>query len=140
MLEPFLGRSELAHHGHRVVDGQQLMQATSDFMLGWIRVKDISGLERDYYVRQFWDQMGSAVVDVAPPNTMDVYAQICAKTLARAHARSGDAIAIPSYLGTSDAFDRALARFAELYADQNQRDSTALKAAANTGRVSVKVG
>ena len=138
VLEPFLGKSELANHGHRVVDGQQVMQATSDPLLGWIRVKDVAGEERDYYVRQLWDAKGSALVDVAPPKTMEVYAQICARTLARAHARTGDAIAISSYLGTSDSFDRALAAFAELYADQNERDYAALKAAADGGRINVQ--
>jgi uncharacterized protein (DUF2252 family) len=138
VLEPYLGRSEFANHGQRVVDGQKLMQATSDFMLGWIRVKGFTGHERDYYVRQLWDQKGSALADIATARTLAIYAQVCAKTLARAHARSGDAVAISSYLGTSDTFDQALATFAESYADQNERDYQALNAAVDAGRIRVE--
>jgi uncharacterized protein (DUF2252 family) len=140
VLEPFLGKSEFSNHGHRVVAGQQLMQATSDPMLGWIRVEDLEGSERDFYVRQLWDAKGSALVDLMEPKTMEAYAEICASTLARAHARSGDAIAISSYLGTSDTFDRALNTFAELYADQNEQDYATLKSAADTGRIAVQTG
>ena len=116
------------------------MQATSDPLLGWVRVNDLEGVKRDYYVRQLWDAKGSALIDIAPPKTLEVYAQICAQTLARAHARSGDAIAISSYLGTSDSFDQALATFAELYAYQNERDFEALRAAADAGTIKVKTG
>jgi uncharacterized protein (DUF2252 family) len=140
VLEPFLGKSEFSNHGHRVVAGQQLMQATSDPMLGWIRVQDLEGSERDFYVRQLWDAKGSALVDLMEPKTMEAYAEICASTLARAHARSGDAVAISSYLGTSDTFDRALNAFAELYADQNAQDYATLKMAADTGRIAVETG
>jgi uncharacterized protein (DUF2252 family) len=140
VLETFLGKSEFANHGQRVVDGQRLMQATSDLMLGWLRVADLKGVERDFYVRQLWDAKGSALVDVMEPKTMEVYGQICGRTLARAHARSGDAVAIASYLGRSDTFDQALATFAETYADQNERDYTALKAAADDGRVEIQTG
>ena len=140
VLEPFLGRSGFANHGQRVVEGQRLMQAASDTMLGWIHVTGVDGVERDFYLRQLWDSKGSALVDVMEPKTMEAYAEICGQTLARAHARSGDAVAISSYLGTSDAFDRALAIFAEAYADQNERDYAALKAAADSGRVEVQSG
>jgi uncharacterized protein (DUF2252 family) len=140
VLEPSLGKSEFSNHGHRVVAGQRLMQATSDPMLGWIRVEDLEGLERDFYVRQLWDAKGSALVDLMEPKTMEAYAEICASTLARAHARSGDAVAISSYLGTSDTFDRALNAFAELYADQNEQDYATLKTAADTGRIEVQTG
>ncbi len=140
VLEPFLGRSGFANHGQRVVEGQRLMQAASDTMLGWIHVTGVDGVERDYYLRQLWDSKGSALIDVMEPRTMEVYAQLCGQTLARAHARSGDAVAISSYLGTSDAFDRALAVFAEAYADQNERDYAALKAAADSGRIDVQTG
>ena len=140
VLEPFLGRSGFANHGQRVVEGQRLMQAASDTMLGWIHVTGVDGVERDYYIRQLWDSKGSALIDVMEPRTMEVYAQLCGQTLARAHARSGDAVAISSYLGTSDAFDRALAAFAEAYADQNERDYAALKAAADSGRIEVQTG
>ena len=140
VLEPFLGGSGFANHGQRVVEGQRLMQAASDTMLGWIHVTGVDGVERDYYIRQLWDSKGSALIDVMEPRTMEVYAQLCGQTLARAHARSGDAVAISSYLGTSDAFDRALAAFAEAYADQNERDYAALKAAAGVGRIEVQTG
>jgi uncharacterized protein (DUF2252 family) len=140
VLEPFLGRSQFRNHGHRVVDGQQLMQATSDPMLGWIRANDMIGTKRDFYVRQLWDAKGSALLDVMEAKTMRVYAQVCAQTLARAHARSGDAVAISSYLGQSDIFDQALATFAEHYADQNERDYASLRAAADAGRIEVQHG
>jgi uncharacterized protein (DUF2252 family) len=138
VLEPFLGKSRFRNHGHRVVDGQQLMQATSDPMLGWIQVKDRVGIERDFYVRQRWDAKGSALIDAMKPKTMRVYARLCARILARAHARSGDAVAISSYLGRSGKFDRALATFAEHYADQNERDYASVKAAADAGRIEVR--
>jgi uncharacterized protein (DUF2252 family) len=135
VLEAFLGKSEFANHGHRVVDGQRLMQSTSDPMLGWIQATGMQEGDHDYYVRQLWDAKGSALVDIAPAATREVYAQICARTLARAHARSGDEIAISSYLGTSDSLDRALATFAELYADQSEQDYMTVKAAADAGRI-----
>jgi hypothetical protein len=140
VLEPFVGRSVHENHGERVVEGQRLMQAASDTMLGWLRTVGIDGVERDFYVRQLWDAKGSAQVDQMEPKTMELYAQVCGYTLARAHARSGDAIAIASYLGRSDAFDRALASFAEAYADQNDRDYEALRAAAEAGRIPVQTG
>jgi uncharacterized protein (DUF2252 family) len=140
VLEPFLGRSEFRNHGHRVVDGQQLMQATSDPLLGWIRVNDAEGIKRDFYVRQLWDAKGSAMIDVMEPKTMSIYARVCARTLARAHARSGDAIAIANYLGTNGTADDAFASFAELYADQNERDYGALKTAAESGRIEAQGG
>jgi uncharacterized protein (DUF2252 family) len=138
VLEPFLGTSEYASHGQRVVEGQRLMQATSDIMLGWIRTKDTDGVSRDFYVRQLWDAKGSALVDVMGPEVMRAYARICGWTLARAHARSGDAVAIAGYLGADDTFDRALASFAEAYADQNVADFEALRAAASAGVVAVE--
>jgi len=140
VLEPFLGKSEFASHGQRVVEGQRLMQAASDIMLGWIRTTGIDGVERDFYVRQLWDGKGSALVELMEPQTMAVYAEICARTLARAHARSGDSVAIASYMGSGDVFDRALATFAEAYADQNERDYDALKAAVDAGRVKAEIG
>jgi uncharacterized protein (DUF2252 family) len=140
VLEPFLGRSKFRNCGQRVVEGQRLMQAASDTMLGWIHTTGIDGVERDFYVRQLWDSKASAVVEVMEPKTMEAYARLCGTTLARAHARSGDAVAISSYLGRNDAFDQALAAFAEAYADQNERDYDALKAAAESGRVTVETG
>jgi uncharacterized protein (DUF2252 family) len=140
VLEPFLGASEFGNHGRRVVEGQRLMQAASDIMLGWLRTTGLDFAERDFYVRQLWDSKGSAVIDAMKPSTMEIYAQMCSWTLARAHARSGDAIAIASYLGSGDAFDRALATFAERYADQNERDYAALQDAVASGRVTAETG
>jgi uncharacterized protein (DUF2252 family) len=122
VLEPYAGRSGFANHGQRVVEGQRLLQASSDIMLGWIRTTGVDGVERDYYVRQLWDWKFSADIDSMTPPTLDVYARLCGWTLARGHARSGDRIAIAAYLGTGDTFDRALGEFAIAYADQNERD------------------
>jgi hypothetical protein len=109
-------------------------------MLGWLRAEGVDGIERDFYVRQLWDSKGSAQVDVLDPRAMAWYARLCGRTLARAHARSGDAVQIASYLGSSTAFDRAMAGFAEVYADQNERDYEALEAAADSGRIKVERG
>jgi uncharacterized protein (DUF2252 family) len=135
VLEPFLGKSRYRNHGQRVVEGQRLMQSASDVMLGWIRSNGIDGVARDFYIRQLWDGKGSAIVEAMKPAAMSAYAGFCAWTLARAHARSGDAAAIASYLGTSDKFDRAMAAFAETYADQNERDYATLKAAVDSKKV-----
>jgi uncharacterized protein (DUF2252 family) len=140
VLEPFLGRSTFANHGQRVVEGQRFIQAASDIMLGWIRATDLNGVSRDFYIRQLWDQKGSALVELMNPQAMKAYAKLCGQALAKAHARSGDAIAISSYLGAGDNFDRALAAFAEIYADQNERDYSALQAAAQSGRVVAEPG
>lgn len=140
VLEAYLSRSQFASHGQRVVEGQRLMQAASDTMLGWIETEAFDGLKRDYYIRQLWDAKGSAPVDAMSPKDMVSYAEIYGRTLARAHARSGDAVAIASYLGNSDVFDNALAEFAETYADQNQRDYDALLTAAKSGRIVVQRG
>lgn len=135
VLEPFLGKSKYRNHGQRVVEGQRLMQSASDVMLGWIRSNGIDGVARDFYIRQLWDGKGSAIVEAMRPALMNAYAGYCAWTLARAHARSGDAAAIANYLGTSDKFDRAMAAFAETYADQNERDYAMLKAAVDSKQV-----
>ncbi len=127
VLEPFLGTSAFAKHGQRVVEGQRLTQAASDIMLGWMRITAYDGATRDFYVRQLWDGKGSALVEAMNPAAMSMYAGLCGHALAKAHARSGDAIAIASYLGAGDSFDRALASFAEAYADQNERDYHALR-------------
>ena len=140
VLEPFLGKSGFRNHGRRVVEGQRLMQSASDIMLGWLRTTGLDGAERDFYVRQLWDAKGSALVEAMSASTMEVYAQLCGWTLARAHARSGDAIAIASYMGSGEAFDRALADFAEHYADQNERDYAALQDAVTSGRVAAETG
>jgi uncharacterized protein (DUF2252 family) len=140
VLEPFLGVSEYDNHGRRVVEGQRLMQSASDIMLGWIHTTGLDGAERDFYVRQLWDSKGSAPIDAMKPSAIESYAQLCSWTLARAHARSGDPIAIASYLGSGDAFDRALASFAERYADQNERDYAALQDAVASGRIVAETG
>ena len=140
VLEPYLGASRFSNAGQRVVEGQRLMQAASDILLGWIRATLLDGTMRDFYVRQLWDQKGSAIVEVMNPKAMMVYAELCGKTLAKAHARSGDAVAIASYLGGGDSFDRAMASFAESYADQNERDYRALKDAVASGRIAAETG
>ena len=140
VLEPFLGKSAFAGHGQRVVEGQRLTQAASDIMLGWIRVDSLDGTSRDFYVRQLWDGKGSALVEQMSPKALAAYATLCGRSLAKAHARSGDSIAIASYLGGGDGFDRAMARFAEAYADQNQRDYDAVREAAASGRLPVETG
>ena len=96
-----------------MVEGQRLTQSASDIMLGWLTAEGPDGKKRDFYVRQLWDQKGSAVIETMSPQTMGIYAQLCGAILARAHARSGDRIAIVGYLGNSDTFDKAIARFAE---------------------------
>ena len=100
----------------------------------------MDGVSRDFYVRQLWDGKGSAIVETMNPKAMTFYAELCGHTLAKAHARSGDAIAIASYLGAGESFDRALASFAEAYADQNERDYDALQAAVASGRVAAEAG
>jgi hypothetical protein len=140
VLEPFLGKSEFSNHGQRVVEGQRLTQAASDIMLGYIRAEGFDGIKRDFYVRQLWDAKGSALVELMEPRVMSMYAAACGAELARSHARSGDAIAIASYLGTSDTFDRALARFAESYADQNERDYKTLTNAVENGQITAQTG
>jgi len=132
VLEAHVGRSGYANHGQRVVEGQRLLQASSDIMLGWLRTPGLDGVERDFYLRQLWDGKFSADVDSMSPFALDIYARLCGWTLARGHARSGDRVAISAYLGSNDAFDRAMVAFSAAYADQNERDystvSTALAA------------
>ena len=140
VLEPFLGKSRYAQHGQRVVEGQRMMQAAPDILLGWERIVTIDGEKKDFYIRQLWDAKGSAEVELMDPSALEAYGRICGWTLARAHARSGDRIAIAAYLGGGDAFDRAMASFAETYADQNERDYRALQEAAASGRVAAEMG
>jgi Uncharacterized protein conserved in bacteria (DUF2252) len=123
-----------------VVAGQHLMQAESDIFLGWTRAAGPDKIDRDFYVRQLKDWKFSFPIEAMIPHGMQIYAQLCGGTLARAHARSGDRIAIASYLGGSDVFDRAIADFAIAYADQNQRDYDALSQAATSGRVVAERG
>jgi uncharacterized protein (DUF2252 family) len=140
VLERFLPASTYPHHGERVVAGQRLMQAATDIFLGWQRMRGMDGVTRDYYVRQFQDWKGSADVDTLLVPGATVYSRICGATLARAHARWGDRIAIASYLGKRDVFDRAIADFSAAYADQNERDYAAFAAAVDSGRLTAQTG
>jgi uncharacterized protein (DUF2252 family) len=140
VLEPFAGASELDHHGRRVVAGQRLMQAAGDVLLGWLSGEGLDGVRRDFYVRQLWDGKGSAEIESMRPETMAGYAGLCGWSLARAHARTGDRIAIAAYLGKGDTFDNAIAEFAEAYADQNESDYQSLLAAERSGHLKVERG
>jgi uncharacterized protein (DUF2252 family) len=140
VLERFAGKSQYANNGQRVVAGQRLMQAASDIFLGWDRIKGMDGQPRDFYFRQFRDWKGSIEIASLLPKGLAIYARLCGWTLARAHARSGDRIAIASYLGKSDAFDRAVAGFSVAYADQNERDYRAMQAAVEQGRIAAEPG
>jgi uncharacterized protein (DUF2252 family) len=139
-LAGYAGASEYANQGERVVAGQHLMQAASDIFLGGLRVPSPQGGDEDYYLRQLRDWKLSAEIELMRPQSMEVYARLCGWTLARAHARSGDRIAISAYLGNSTRFDNAVADFAEAYADQNERDHAALAAAVTAGRVQAQSG
>jgi Uncharacterized protein conserved in bacteria (DUF2252) len=139
VLEANLGRSRFGNHGRRVVEGQRLMQAASDILLGWFPALGFDDdRRRDFYVRQLWDGKRSVDVEDLPPSALELYGRVCGWTLARAHARSGDRIAIGSYLGKGDAFDRAIAEFSEHYADQNELDYAALADAVKSGRIEAK--
>ena len=138
VLEPYVGESEFGNHGERVVEGQWLMQAASDILLGWLPALGWDGKKRDFYVRQLWDGKRSVDVDNLPPEGLAIYGRVCGWALARAHARSGDRIAIGSYLGKGESFDRAIAEFSERYADQNELDYGALADAAKSGRIEVE--
>jgi hypothetical protein len=141
VLEEFLGPAEFKNHGERVVTGQRLIQASSDIFLGWLHVDSgLDGQPRDFYVRQLKDWKGSAEIETMTSKGMALYGKLCGWTLARAHARSGDRIAIAIYLGKSDAFDRALLSFARAYAEQNERDYHALVKADESGRVVAQTG
>ena len=141
VLERFCGKSAFKNHGERVVEGQRYMQASSDIFLGWHRVPNgLDGNAHDYYFRQLWDWKVSADVDNMVPEALLVYAKMCGWTLARAHARSGDRVAIASYLGSGDTFDRAIAEFAVSYADQNALDHQTLVDAIKDGSVQAELG
>jgi uncharacterized protein (DUF2252 family) len=141
VLEPILGKSKFRSHGQRVVEGQRLMQAASDIFLGWIRnPRGLDGVQRDFYLRQLWDWKTSVDVETIRPEGLQLYAEICGWTIARAHARSGDRIAIASYLGKGDVFDRSLADFAAAYADLNEHDYHAVVKAVRDGRITAEEG
>jgi uncharacterized protein (DUF2252 family) len=140
VLEQFLAPSEFANHGERVVTGQRLMQASSDIFLGWLHAEPADDQPQDLYARQLRDWKGSAETEQMTPKGMAAYGRLCGWTLARAHARSGDRVAIASYLGSGTHFDRALLAFARDYAEQNDRDYRALAAAAKSGRITAETG
>ena len=137
VLEDHLPASQFEQAGQRVVEGQRLMQAASDVFLGWTK-----GIEEDryYYWRQLKDMKGSALVDEMDPRALSFYAEACGWTLARAHARSGDPVAIASYLGAKSRFDRAMTAFAVTYADQNERDYERFVTAVREGRLEARQG
>jgi uncharacterized protein (DUF2252 family) len=135
VLEPYVGHSPYHNHGHRVVCGQRLMQAASDIFLGWASLR-----EHNFYFRILRDMKGAAEIEHMAPDDFCDYAELCGWVLARAHARSGDACLIAGYLGKADAFDEALAQFAEAYADQTEEDHEALVAAVKSGRITVESG
>jgi uncharacterized protein (DUF2252 family) len=139
VLEPYLGSSAYSNHGQRIVLGQRLMQSASDIFLGWVHAEEtLDGVPRDFYFRQLWDWKASVDLDTILPRGLEIYGDVCGFLLARAHARSGDRVAIASYLGKSNAFERALLEFATAYADQNEHDHAALRKAATEGRIPVK--
>ena len=138
VLEPYVGESEFGNHGERVVEGQWLMQAASDILLGWLPAIGIDDRKRDFYVRQLWDGKRSVEIETLQPEGLEIYGRVCGWTLARAHARSGDRIAIAAYLGRGESFDQAIADFSETYADQNELDYAALADAAKSGRIKVE--
>jgi uncharacterized protein (DUF2252 family) len=141
VLSRFVGASRYANQGQRVVAGQRLMQATSDIFLGWQRTEaGLDGRSRDFYVRQLRDWKFSVEIETMVPSGLRMYGNLCGWTLARAHARSGDRIAIATYLGSSDVFDRAITQFAAAYADQNERDHQALVDAVTSGRITAERG
>ena len=141
VLSRFVGASKYANQGQRVVAGQRLMQASSDIFLGWQRNENgLDGQARDFYVRQLRDWKFSVEIATLRPEGLQLYAGLCGWTLARAHARSGDRIAIAAYLGGSDVFDKAIAKFAAAYADQNERDYESLVDAVKSGRITAEPG
>jgi uncharacterized protein (DUF2252 family) len=141
VLEEFLGKSQFSNHGQRVVTGQRLMQAVSDIFLGWLRVDaGLDGRARDFYGRQLKDWKGSAEIERMVPDSMAAYGRLCGWTLARAHARSGDRVAIAAYLGNGNTFDRAIVEFSKRYADQNERDYKRLAAAVKSGKIKAQTG
>jgi len=137
VLEAYLGKSRYHQHGERVVQGQRMMQAASDIYLGWTKGLDV---RRHFYWRQLRDMKGSVEVETLRPVGLTFYARTCGWTLARAHARSGDPVAIAAYLGTSDAFDTSITDFSQRYADQNEQDYQQFVKAVQSGRLEAVEG
>jgi uncharacterized protein (DUF2252 family) len=140
VLEPYLGASKFENHGERVVHGQRLSQAAIDVFLGWQRSVGLDGLEHDFYVRQLWDWKASIDLSTMGKSGLHAYTRACGWSMARAHARSGDRLAIAAYLGKGSQFDRAIARFATAYADQNELDYERLASAVAAGEVAAEGG
>ncbi|HEX3359383.1 MAG TPA: DUF2252 domain-containing protein [Solirubrobacterales bacterium] len=140
VLEPYLGASEFENHGERVVRGQRMMQAATDIFLSWQRSTGLDGLEHDFYVRQLWDWKASADLSRMDEHGLITYTLACAWSLARAHARSGDRLAIAAYLGKGEKFDEAIAEFSSRYADQNERDHARLAEAIAAGELEATEG
>ena len=140
VLEPYLGASEFANHGERVVRGQRISQAASDIFLGWQRSEGLDGEEHDFYVRQLWDWKASADLSTLSEAGLHAYARACGWSLARAHARSGDRLAIAAYLGAGWTFEEAIVRFSAAYADQNERDHQRLADAVAAGDIVAALG
>ncbi len=138
VLEPYAGTSEFGNHGERVVEGQHLVQAAGDILLGWLPSFGLDDEDRDFYVRQLWDGKRSIKIETLRPKGLEVYGAVCGWTLARAHARSGDRIAIAAYLGKGESFDEAIADFSNCYADQNELDFAAVADAAKSGRIEAR--
>ena len=140
VLEPYVGESEFGSHGQRVVEGQWLTQASSDILLGWLPALGFDGGNRDFYVRQLWDGKRSVEIETLLPEGLAIYGRVCGWTLARAHARSGDPVALAQYLGDGDAFDRSITDFSARYADQNEQDFQAFVQAVRSGRLQAVEG
>ncbi|MFN8149999.1 MAG: DUF2252 domain-containing protein [Solirubrobacterales bacterium] len=134
-LAPYVARSRYRHEGRRVVEGQRIMQATGDSLLGWMSADGVDGKTREFYVRQLWDGKASFDISILDPQPLGAYGELCGATLARAHARGGDRIAIAGYLGKGETFTEAMTSFASTYADQNERDFAAFQEAVDSGRL-----
>jgi uncharacterized protein (DUF2252 family) len=140
VLEPYLGASAFDNHGERVVRGQRLSQAAIDVFLGWQRSPGLDGVDRDFYIRQLWDWKASIDLSTMDESGLHAYTRACGWSMARAHARSGDRVAIAAYLGGGQPFDQAIAQFSTAYADQNERDYQRLADAVSAGEVSAESG
>ena len=140
VLEPYLGASQFDNSGERVVQGQRMMQAATDIFLSWQRSQGLDGEQRDFYIRQLWDWKASVDLSTMSEAGLHAYTRACGWSLARAHARSGDRLAIAAYLGAGPRFDRAIARFSEAYADQNEHDYQRLAEAVAAGDVEARFG
>jgi uncharacterized protein (DUF2252 family) len=140
VLEPYLGASQFECHGERVVRGQRISQAASDIFLGWQRSEGLDGQQHDFYIRQLWDWKASVDLPTLGESGLHAYTRACGWSLARAHARSGDRLAIAAYLGAGARFDQAIARFSAAYADQNERDYQRLLDAVAAGEITAQFG